>query len=191
VSTSSLPPSFYWVLFTVTLFSLGASSDMFLILRAQETGIGVEHAPLLGLLFNIVYTLASWPAGKLSDRIPKRYVAAAGYLVYAVTYFLFAKAPSPRAIWITMAFYGLFYALTNPVLRALVVETVQPEARGRALGFFYFATSVAMLAASLITGALWGHYGGAVPLYLSSGIAAVSATLLLAPPARRSALSTT
>jgi MFS family permease len=177
-----LPRSFYYVLFTVTLFSLGASSDMFLILRAQEMGIGVEYAPLLGLVFNIVYTLASWPAGKLSDRVPKRFVAAAGYLVYAATYLVFAQAPSHTALWVTMAFYGLFYALTNPVLRALVVETVQPDARGRALGLFYFTTSIGMLLASVGTGALWSRFGGGLPFYLSAGIAGASALLLLGAP---------
>jgi MFS family permease len=79
-----------------------------------------------------------------------------------------------------MAFYGLFYALTNPVLKALVVETVSPEVRGRALGIYFFLTSVTMLLASVVTGALWKLYGAAVPFYLSAGIAAVSAVALLA-----------
>ncbi len=78
-----------------------------------------------------------------------------------------------------MAFYGLFYALTKPVLKALVVEVVAPEARGRALGLYSFVSSVAILLASLITGEMWKHYGPRVPFYLSAGIAFVSAALLL------------
>ena len=78
-----------------------------------------------------------------------------------------------------MAVYGLYYALTQPVLKALVVETVGPEVRGRALGVYFFVTSVATLAASLLTGELWKRYGASVPFYFSAGLAAVSAVLLV------------
>jgi MFS family permease len=184
-----LPGSFYFVLATVTLFSLGNSSDMFLVLRAQSVGIPAIHAPLLGLVFNITYTLFSWPAGHLSDRLPRRAMAAAGYLVFAAVYFLFAIAPSTLAIWLAMASYGLFYALTNPVLKALVVDTVSSEVRGRALGVYFFVTSLTTLLASVIAGELWNHYGPRIPFYLSAGIAAVSAVLLLMPrrPSKRAA----
>jgi MFS family permease len=175
------PRKFYFVLLTVTLFSLGNSSDMFLVLRAQSIGIPAIHAPLLGLVFNITYTLFSWPAGDLSDRFSRRILAAAGYLVFATVYRIFAIAPNITAIWFAMAFYGLFYALTNPVLKALVVEVVEPEQRGRALGLYAFVSSAAILLASLITGEMWKQYGPRVPFYLSAGIAFVSALLLLIP----------
>jgi MFS family permease len=181
---SRLPVSFYFVLSAVTLFSLGNSSDMFLVLRAQSIGIPIALAPLLGLAFNIVYTLLSWPAGWLSDRFSRRIIAALGYFVFAAVYYIFGRAPSVLAIWITMASYGLYYALTQPVLKALVVESVDPDVRGRALGIYFFATSVATLAASLITGELWNHYGASVPFYFSAGLASVSAVLLLANRAR-------
>jgi len=183
------PASFYLVLFAVTLFSLGNSSDMFLVLRAQSVGIPAHRAPLLGLIFNVMYTLFSWPAGKFSDRAPRRLVAAAGYVVFALVYIVFALAPSQAAIWASMAFYGLFYALTNPVLKALIVDTVDPEVRGRALGLYYFVTSITTLAASVITGELWKHYGPRVPLLLSAILALVSAGVLVVTnvvPKRRS-----
>src|ERR1700677_4569188 len=88
----TLPVSFYFVLIAVTLFSLGNSSDMFLVLRAQNVGTAVALAPLLGLVFNITYTLASWPAGWLSDRVSRRLVASAGYVIFAVVYFIFGRA---------------------------------------------------------------------------------------------------
>jgi MFS family permease len=179
VTPAHFPGKFYFVLLAVTLFSLGNSSDMFLVLRAQNLGIPPAHAPLLGLVFNITYTLFSWPAGGLSDRFSRRVLAAAGYLVFAAVYLIFAVAPSVAAIWFAMAFYGLFYALTNPVLKALVVEVVAPDSRGRALGIYSFVSSAAILLASLITGELWKHYGPRVPFYLSAGIAFVSAALLL------------
>lgn len=174
-----LPASFYSVLGAVTLFSLGNSSDMFLVLRAESVGIPVTHAPLLGLVFNITYTLLSWPAGHLSDRWPRRRVAAAGYAVFAAVYFMFAMAPSRAAIWITMSSYGLFYALTSPVLKALVVETVGEDVRGRALGVYFFVTSVATLLASVITGELWKAYGPRLPFFLSAATAVVATVWLL------------
>lgn len=176
---ATLPSAFYLVITAVTLFSLGNSSDMFLVMRAQNVGIGVSLAPLLGLVFNITYTLGSWPAGWLSDRVSRRWIAAAGYLVFAGVYFVFGRAPSTTALWTVMAVYGIYYALTQPVLKALVVDTVSPDTRGRALGIYFFTTSVATLAASLITGELWKRYGAPVPFYLSAALAVVSAALLL------------
>jgi len=183
---SKLPRGFYYVLAVVTLFSLGNSSDMFLVLRAGNIGIPASRAPLLGLVFNIMFTLFSWPAGKFSDRFSRSAIAAGGYFVFAIVYFVFALAPSLLAIWLAMALYGLFYALTNAVLKALVVESVAGDVRGRALGIYSFLTSVTTLLSSVITGTLWKVYGPAVPFYFSAGIAAVSAFALLAhhSPAR-------
>lgn len=178
----ALSPAFFMVLIAVTLFSLGNSSDMFLVMRAQNVGISVSLAPLLGLVFNVTYTLGSWPAGWFSDHFSRRWIAAAGYVIFAGVYFVFGRAPSTLAIWITMAVYGVYYALTQPVLKALVVDTVVPEVRGRALGIYFFATSVATLAASLITGELWKHYGASLPFYLSAALALLSAALLLLTP---------
>src|SRR5271163_1580082 len=104
---AKLPGAFYFVLFAVTLFSLGNSSDMFLVMRAQNAGIPVALAPLLGLVFNLTYTLGSWPAGWFSDHFSRRWIAAAGYLIFAGVYFVFGRASSTLSIWITMAIYGL------------------------------------------------------------------------------------
>jgi MFS family permease len=184
--SSGLPASFYAVLIAVALFSLGNSSDMFLVLRAQNIGIPVALAPLLGLVFNITYTLASWPAGWFSDRVSRRLVGSAGYVIFAAVYFVFGRAPSTLAIWIAMAVYGFYYALTQPVLKALVVESVGEQVRGRALGIYFFVTSVATLAASLITGELWKHYGAGVPFYFSAAMALVAAGILQAAKSSKS-----
>jgi MFS family permease len=173
-----LPPSFYFVLVAVTLFSLGNSSDMFLVLRAQNVGIRVALAPLLGLVFNITYTLASWPAGWFSDHVSRRLIGSIGYVIFAAVYFVFGSAQSTLAIWIAIAVYGFYYALTQPVLKALVVETVGEQVRGRALGIYFFVTSIATLAASLITGGLWKFYGAAIPFYFSAAMALGAAALL-------------
>jgi len=176
----NLSARFYYMLVAVLIFSLGNSSDMFLILRAQETGINPKLAPLLGLAFNVVYALGSWPAGRLSDRRSKATIAAVGYLIFAATYCTFAVAPNQVMLWIMMGFYGMHYALTSPVLRALVVETVPDDSRGRAFGVFYFSTSIATLLSSLLTGELWKHFGGALPFYLSAALAVIAALMLFA-----------
>ena len=174
-----LPFRFYYMLVAVLIFSLGNSSDMFLVLRSQQLGIKPALAPLLGLTFNVTYTLASWPAGRLSDRRSKPLIAALGYLVFAATYFVFAAAPSRNLVWGIMALYGFYYALTSPVLRALVVETVPTESRGTAFGLFYFSISIATLLSSVLTGELWKHFGAALPFYSSAGLATVAALMLL------------
>ena len=194
LAAPKLPRAFYFVLCSVTLFSLGNSSDMFLVMRAQNAGIPVALAPLLGLVFNITYTLGSWPAGWLSDHLSRRafsqsgfsrrgssrrWIAAAGYLIFAGVYFVFGRVPSAMAIWIAMAVYGFYYALTQPVLKALVVEAVGDNVRGRALGVYFFVTSIATLAASLITGELWKHYGARIPFFFSAVLAVASAALLV------------
>ncbi|HEY1801184.1 MAG TPA: MFS transporter [Terriglobales bacterium] len=178
-SLFSLPRAFYFLVFIVTLFSLGNSSDMFLVLRAGNIGIPATRAPLLGLIFNVTYTLFSWPAGILSDRLSPRSIAASGYLVFAAVYFVFGLAPSQLAIWIAMGSYGLFYALTNPVLKSLVVASVPKEIRGRALGIYAFVTSSAILLASILTGELWKYFGARLPFFLSAALALTSAALLI------------
>jgi MFS family permease len=174
-----LPAMFYYLIAAVTIFSIGNSSDMFLVLRAQDIGVGAAFAPLLGLVFNMTYTAFSWPAGKLSDSVSKKTLVAAGYIVFAIVYFVFALAPSKPAVWVAFAFYGLYYALTNPVLRAMVSQAAPPEARGRAFGVFYFVTSVTALLASVITGELWKHFGPAIPFYVSAATAAAAALMVI------------
>src|SRR5260370_29358220 len=130
---------FYFPLVAVTFFSLGDSAYMFLVLRAQSIGIRVGLAPLLGLVFNITYTLASWPAGWASDHFSRPGIAAAGYLSFAGVYFAFAQAPSTMVIWIAMAVYGLYNAPTQPGPKALEVAAGGGNRGARALGMSIFA----------------------------------------------------
>ncbi len=193
-----LPASFYYLIAVIALFSIANSSDMFLVLRAENVGISVKHTPLLGLVFNITYTLFSWPAGRISDALARKasssrsslgrsrhVMAAGGYVVFAIVYAMFAWAPSRAAIWGMMALYGLYYALTAPVLKAIVASSVPAGVRGRAFGIFAFVTSVTVLFASLLTGQLWKHFGAALPFWLSAGMALVAALALIAAPQRQ------
>ena len=167
------------ILISVALFSLGNSSDLFLILRSQNLGVRPELAPLLGLLFNSVYTVLSWPAGRLSDRIPRRILVVGGYLVYAGVYLGFARAHSTVVVWLLMPMYGLYYALTEGVLKAWISDLISSDSRASAYGVFNWVVGVAAFPASVLAGWLWQHYSPASPFYVSAGLS-FAATLLLA-----------
>ena len=167
------------VLAAVAVFSLGNSSDLFLVLRAQNLGVAAALAPLLGLVFNIVYTALSWPAGKLSDRLPRRALIAVGYLVYSGVYFGFARSTSPFAAWPLFAVYGLYYALTEGVLKAWIADLVPSESRASVFGVFNWVVGVTVFPASLLAGWLWDRYSPAMPFFVSSMLALIAAILLL------------
>ena len=121
---------------------MGNSSDMLLVLRALDVGIAAKYAPLLGLVFNVTYTAFSWLAGELSDRIPRRLLVAAGYVVFAIVYYIFGSAQGKTAICAAMARYGLYYAMTTPVRKATVEKRPRKDERGRTQGNINFDKSV-------------------------------------------------
>jgi hypothetical protein len=141
----------------VGLFSLGNSSDLFLILRAQNLGVRAALAPGLGLLFNLVYTSLSWPAGKLSDRVPRRILVVLGYFIYAAVYLGFSLSRGTQLVWVLFAVYGTYYALTEGVLRAWIADLVPSASRGSVYGVFNWLAGVATFPASLMAGWLWRH----------------------------------
>jgi len=141
--------------------------------------VAAALAPLLGLVFNIVYTALSWPAGKLSDRLPRRALIAVGYLVYSGVYFGFARSTSPFAAWPLFAVYGLYYALTEGVLKAWIADLVPSESRASVFGVFNWVVGVTVFPASLLAGWLWDRYSPAMPFFVSSMLALIAAILLL------------
>jgi MFS family permease len=167
------------ILAAVTLFSLGNSSDLFLILRAQNLGVRPELAPALGFLFNVVYTILSWPAGRLSDRVPRGFLIVLGYAVYATVYLGFARAGSARVVWLLMPLYGLYYALTEGVLKAWISDLVPSERRASVYGIFNWVVGVTLFPASVAAGWMWQSYSPATPFYFSAGLAFAAVALLV------------
>jgi len=167
------------ILMAVSLFSLGNSSDLFLILRAENLGVPPELAPALGFVFNVVYTVMSWPAGKLSDRIPRRFLVILGYAVYVAVYLGFARAGSARVVWLLMPLYGLYYALTEGVLKAWISDLVPSDRRASVYGVFSWVVGVTLFPASLAAGWMWEHYSPAAPFYFSAGLASGAVALLV------------
>ncbi|MDR3673954.1 MAG: MFS transporter [Acidobacteriota bacterium] len=163
----------------LALFSLGNSSDLFLVLRAQNLGMEAWTAPALGLLFNIVYASLSWPAGRLSDRVPRRWLIVAGYLIYAVVYAGFALSRSPQLVWFLFAVYGSYYALTEGVMKAWIADLAPADSRASVFGVFTWVVGVAAFPASLLAGWIWQHYSPVAPFALSSVLALAAGVLLL------------
>ena len=176
--------SYLWVL---AVFTLGNSSDAFLLLRAQEAGVALPLIPLLWAFHHVVKSSASTWAGSLSDRAGRRKAILAGWAVYAFAYAGFALVRRPVEVFLLFAVYGLFHALTEGPERALVADLAGPEARGRAFGLYHAVTGAMLLPASLLTGFLWQRFGANVALSTGAALAAVAAVglLLVVPEPRR------
>lgn len=166
----------------VVLFTLGNSSDAFIILRAKNTAAGPLNTFQIALMlvtFNLVYAAAATPAGILSDRIGRRRVILLGWAVYGLIYLGFALAQAGWQIWLLFALYGLYYAAFEGTSRALVADIVPDAARhGTAYGLYHTAVGVAALPASLLAGLLWDTLGVAIPFYAGAGLALAAAALL-------------
>jgi len=165
-------------LLVATIFSLGNFSDAFLILRAQNVGLGVARILLLYALFNTVEAALSTGAGAISDHLGRRNVILAGYLVFAAVYAGFGLARRPADIWALFVFYGLFQALTRGVQTAFAADLVAVGMRGTGLGAYHMLTGAALLPASLIAGYLWDAVNPSAPFYFGAGIALIAALLL-------------
>ena len=174
----SLSRRFKSFLLVAGVFSLGNSSDVFLILRANHLGIGAEKILLVYMLFNSVEAALSITAGAVSDRIGRRNVILGGYLVFALVYAGFGFARRPAEIWALFAFYGVYNALTQGVQRAFAADLAKSEARGTGLGAYYTATGIALLPASLIAGYLWQYVSKSAPFFYGSALALVASVLL-------------
>jgi MFS family permease len=167
-------------LLVLAVFTLGNSSDAFLLLRAREAGVALAAVPLLWSFHHVVKSALSTAGGGLSDRLGRRRVIAAGYAVYALSYAGFALASRPAHVWALFAVYGVFFALSEGAERALVAELAGAEARGRAFGLYYAITGAMLLPASVLTGALWQRLSPTVALLTGAALAGSAALGLLA-----------
>ena len=150
----------YWVVVGVTaLFTLARFSEAFLLLRAQSVGVPFTLVPVVMVVMNVVYTFSAWPAGALSDRVGRYGLLTAGFALLIVADLLLAVNGSVITVMIGVALWGLHMGLTQGLLSALVADTAPPELRGTAFGAFNLVSGVALLAASVIAGALWDVIG--------------------------------
>ncbi len=189
ISLRGLGRPFALLMLTCGLFELGNSSDAFLVLRAQDAGLSAIGVLGALLLFNLVYTLISTPAGSFSDRVGRRRLIAGGWLFYAVVYAGFGLARTGWHIWGLYALYGLYYATAYGTTKALVADLVPPELRGTAYGTYSLIVGLLDLCASVIAGALWDWLGAPAPFLFGGTLALVAALLMIfAMPRKGSAI---
>jgi len=180
----SLGRPFAVFMIIVGIFDLGNSSDAFLVLRAQERGVSVIG--ILGMLvvFNLVYTLISTPAGSLSDRIGRRKLIVGGWLAYAAIYLGFGLAQSGWQVWILYAIYGLYYGLAYGTTKAMVADLVPESVRGTAYGTYNAVLGILDFPASVIAGVLWQGvgawegFGPSAPFLFGAALALIAALLM-------------
>jgi MFS family permease len=165
-------------LFVVFVFTLGNSSNTFLLLRAQKVGFDSATIVLLYFLYNIVSSLLSVPFGKGSDRIGRKWVLVAGYTTFALVYAGFAWAGSPFVIVAAFALYGVFTAMTAGVERAFIAEIAPKEIKGTLLGLHSTIVGIALFPASLVAGLLWNSLGPEVPFALGASLSLFAAVML-------------
>jgi MFS family permease len=165
-------------LLILALFTLSNSSDFFLILRAQTTGVSAPNTLLLWAAFHTVKVLSSIFGGDLSDRLGRRRLIVSGWILYAAVYAGFAFVTNEVSVWILFMIYGIYFGLSEGAEKALVADLVRPEQRGTAYGLYNLAFGITVLPASLLMGALW-DWRGPQTAFLVSAVLGASAALLL------------
>jgi len=165
-------------LLIVILFTLGNSSDAFLILKAKEAGVPISLLPILWMVLHVSKSLSATPGGILSDRWGRRPAIIAGWILYSAVYFAFSRAQSAETIWVLFAVYGLFYGLTEGGERALVADLVKPQWRGTAYGIYHFSIGLSTLPASLLMGFLWEAFSPQAAFSFGAIMALAAAALL-------------
>ena len=175
----NLGAAYWWVVAVASVFTLARFSEAFLILRAQNVGLPLTLVPVVLVAMNVVYALAAYPAGVMSDRMNRTAVLAAGILVLVAADVVLALLPSLGGVALGVVLWGLHMGLTQGLLAALVADTAPAELRGTAYGFFNLLGGVAMLAASIIAGALWDSTGPQGTFLAGAGFAAIALAGLL------------
>jgi len=168
---TTLDRRFKLFLVMMVLFTLGNSSDAFLILRAQNLNFSVFWVLILFVAFNMVYALAAMPAGVVSDKLGRKRVIVVGWTIYALSYLGLGLASAKWEVWLLFALYGLYYGISEGVTRAFVSDLVPLERRGTAYGWYHTAVGISLLPASVIAGLLWQYLSPAATFYFGAGMA--------------------
>lgn len=167
------------LLVALTVFTLGNSSDAFLLVRAGELGVATSLLPLLWFAFHIVKSIGNMLFGQLVDRFGARMPLVIGWLMYAAIYAAFGLATSDLQVWIFFLLYGIYYALTEPAEKTLVANLVGSERKGLAFGWYNLAIGIAALPSSLLFGWLYEDFGPLFAFGWGAGLALVAVSLLL------------
>jgi len=162
----------------VFVFTLGNSSNVFLLLKAGNAGFDPASIVLLYFVYNVVSSVFAVPFGKRSDRIGRKRLLVLGYLTFSLAYAAFAWAPNKTMIVAAFALYGIFTAMTAGVERAFVSEIAPKELKGTMLGLHSTIVGIALLPASITAGILWNIFGSVIPFAFGASLSLVSALML-------------
>lgn len=169
----------YWLVVGVAaIFTLARFSEAFLLLRAQAAGLPLTLVPMVMIVMNVVFTASAWPAGALSDRAGRYRMITAGFALLILADLVLAFGNSVAAVMIGVALWGLHMGLTQGLLSALVADTAPSELRGTAFGVFNLVSGVALLAASVVAGALWDVVGPQGTFLAGAGFAVLALAIL-------------
>jgi MFS family permease len=184
-----LTKRFWAYLVVVLLFTLGNSTDAFLLLRANQLGVPIAMAPILWALLNFVKSATGTYGGGLSDRVGRKPLIVGGWIFYSAVYFAFGWATAAWHAWILFAVYGIFYGMTEGTEKALVADIVPTQRRGSAFGWYNLAIGLGALPASLIFGRIWDTAGAPTAFVFGASLALIAAVLMafVAPSPQRSA----
>lgn len=160
------------------IFNLGNSSNQFLLVKAGVSGFSTAEVILLYLLMNVTYMLISYPAGRLSDRLGRRGLLVAGYLLYGLAYAGFALANTTQLFIALFAVYGLYTGLTDGIEKALLADMALDGQRATVYGLHALVVGVALLPASIIAGVLWEIFGAAAPFWFGSATGVLAAAAI-------------
>lgn len=166
-------------LIVVAVFTLSNSTDAFLLLRAKESGISAAVLPLLWMALHLSKVVSSLVGGDLSDRVGRRTMIFAGWIIYALVYAGFAFVDAAWQAWVLFIVYGVYFGLTEGVEKALVADMVEEEKRGTAYGFYNMAYGITVFPASLLFGLMWDGLGPGTAFLISACVSLLAAGLLL------------
>jgi MFS family permease len=175
---SEMPTGFRKYLGTILIFTLGNSSDAFLLLRAQHLGVPVHLLPTIWVVLHIVKMGFSVPGGIISDRIGRKKVIIAGWIVYACVYTGFGVASQQWHAWALFAVYGVYFGLTEGVEKAFVADFAPDHLRGSAFGLYHLVVGIGAFPASLLFGMVWQMLGSTAAFGMGAGFALLASGML-------------
>ncbi len=175
---AEMPPGFRKYLGIILIFTLGNSTDAFLLLRAQQLGAPIALLPMIWVVLHIVKMVFSVPAGIISDRIGRKKVIVAGWVVYALVYAGFGAASQYWHAWALFAVYGIYFGLTEGVEKALVADFAPIHLRGSSFGLYHLMLGLGAFPASLLFGLVWQRFGSAAAFGMGAALALLASMML-------------
>lgn len=187
-SLRRLPAAYWWVVGVGGVFTLARFSEAFLVLRAQQVGVGLALVPLVMVAMNAVYAASAYPFGKLADRVAPRTLLAVGLAVLIAADGVLAVGTHWSGLLLGVALWGVHMGMTQGLLAAMVADVAPADLRGTAFGFFNLMSGLALLLASLTAGVLWERFGATTTFLAGAGFSTMAMIALLvrnrqAPPA--------